>query len=221
MVQVSSAQQAIRRLLHTVTLRPPKLPDKVGMAFYRQASSWSLDPEGCPCDLDFVEYLQTHAVQNAAIFHFGTGAHHTVGLGNQKLAAPNQVLAVTASAPEHQAYVNLVLKDLSLGKTYKVLFADIYQLTQEVLPNFDLITLFHLCEFYRPQESAALWHDDRSLLTLCLNQLNPNGILLFYAGSVAFAQAQIILQEFEAAGQIAPVGQFKSLLLYRAGEASN
>ena len=46
--------------------------------------TWSLDEAQCPCDVHFVEYLEGKKAKDAAIFHFGTGNHHIVGL---KLAA--------------------------------------------------------------------------------------------------------------------------------------
>ena len=48
--------------------------------------TWSLDEAQCPCDLHFVEYLQEKEAKDAAIFHFGTGNHHIVGLRLRRTA---------------------------------------------------------------------------------------------------------------------------------------
>ncbi|HEY7549732.1 MAG TPA: hypothetical protein VH913_09470, partial [Hyphomicrobiaceae bacterium] len=65
--------------------------------------TWSLDEAQCPCDVHFLEYLNEKRVRNAAIFHFGTGNHHIVGL---KAAEDNNaVLSITASPHEYDDYV--------------------------------------------------------------------------------------------------------------------
>ena len=58
-------------------------------------STWSLDEAQCPCDVHFVQYLEEKKVSNAAIFHFGTGNHHIVGL---KSAEP-PTMPCSASPP--------------------------------------------------------------------------------------------------------------------------
>ncbi len=184
------------------------------MSLYQARSSWVLQPDSCPCDIQFVEYLKQHNIQSKSIFHFGTGEHHFVGLQNQQFDQPNEIFGITASAPEHQSYVQLVLKNTELPKYYKVLFADIYTLTAHTLPTFDLVTLFHLCEFYLPENASLIHQNDATLLQLFLDKLNPEGRILFYLGSQKWQAAKSIVQTFEAAGKIKQIDQYESLLIY-------
>lgn len=198
--------------------RRPTHPNPARVEYYRQYSSWDLDQQVCPCDVHFAEYLQNMGVSGKRIFHFGTGNHHTVGRQNQIFPEPNEILAITASAPEHQIYVQLVLQNPALMKFYKVLFGDIYTLTAGLLPEFDVVTLFHLCEFYLPENAALLHQNDTSLLQLFLDQLHPEGRILFYPGSLNWHQAEPIVHAFEAAGKLQKSGEFKSLLIYSKGQ---
>ncbi|MFM6348918.1 MAG: hypothetical protein ACKPFK_27810, partial [Dolichospermum sp.] len=62
--------------------------------------------------------MQKYNIQDQSIFHFGTGAHHLLGLENQKFSHPNEIIGITASVLEHQEYVRLSLKDRLLAKYY-------------------------------------------------------------------------------------------------------
>lgn len=209
-------KSTLKKLINTIRGRRPVQPHALGLSYYQKASYWALDRDRCPCDLELIDYLKQSQTENKTIFHFGTGAHHTVGLENQKFAQPNEILGITASALEHRAYVQRVLNDSALAKHYKVLFADIYTLTETILPTFDLVTLFHLCEFYMPENAASTYQTDESLLQLFLNKLNPDGKLLFYTGSLDWNQARPIVQSFESAGKIKQIDQYKTLLIYSA-----
>ena len=57
-------------------------------------ATWSLDEAQCPCDAHFVEYLKQRQAKGAAIFHFGSGNHHIVGL--KAAEDDNAVLSITA-----------------------------------------------------------------------------------------------------------------------------
>ncbi len=200
-------------------IKRPDLPQSGGMSYYQLTSSWDLLPETCPCDIQFCEYVQQAGLRGKSIFHFGTGSHHVIGLENQKSDRPNEIMGITASLPEHQTYVQLVIKNAALAKYYKVLFADIYTLTANSLPTFDIVNLFHLCEFYLPDQAAMVHHTDASLLQLFVDKLHPEGTILFYSGSRAWEEkARALVADFEAAGKIQPVGQYKSLLIYAKGE---
>lgn len=211
------AQIPLIRKLYYSRIKRPALPDGIGMSLYQARSSWILQPESCPCDIQLIEYLKQSNIQGKNIFHFGTGEHHFVGLQNQTFEQPNEILGITASAPEHQAYVQLVLKHTELAKDYKVLFADIYTLSANTLPTFDIVTLFHLCEFYIPENAHLVRQNDETLLQLFLDQLNPDGSIFFYDRSQRWQLAQPIIQAFEAAGKIRQVDQYKNLLIYTKG----
>lgn len=208
-------------LLRKVGLSAPVSPTDAGVVRYRQRSDWKLDRKSCPCDCQLVEYLQQANIQNQHIFHFGTGSHHIVGRENQQLAQPNQIMAITASHPEHTAYVKLVLQERGIDKHYKVLFADIYTLDARNLPTFDVISLFHLCEFYLPDQAAFLHHDDRSLLALLITKLNPDGKVIFYDRSNNWPEAQLLIEALVAQQEIVPVETYKNLRIYRRATASD
>ncbi len=202
-------------LLRKVGVSAPVSPNDAGVVWYRQRSGWKLDRQSCPCDCQLVEYLQQAKIQNQHIFHFGTGSHHIVGRANHQLAQPNQIMAITASHPEHTAYVKLVLQERGMDKHYKVLFGDIYTLDARNLPMFDVISLFHLCEFYLPDQAEFVHHDDRSLLDLFIAKLNPGGKVIFYDRSNDWPAAKLLIEALEARHEIVPVETYQNLRIYR------
>jgi len=204
----------LQRFLYFVKFLRPTLPQELGTEYYRKNSLWDLNPNICSCDIEFVEYLKKNSIENKSIFHFGTGSHHIVGLENQKLSKPNEVIGITASVPEHQAYVNFCFKERGLMKYYKVIFGDIYTLSDRCLPLLDIVTLFHLCEFYLPKEASFINHNDESLLELFLDKLNLGGKIFFFTKSFAWEKALSIVESFEKQGKIEKVEEYKSLLVY-------
>jgi hypothetical protein len=183
-------------------------------------ASWPLLADICPCDIHFVEYLQEREVSNKLIFHFGTGEHHILGKMNCKADAPNEILGITASRKEYERYIEFVIDNPTAAKTYKVIFGDIYTLTPRIIPDFDLVTLFHLCEFYDEEESAYAELNDYSLLELFMSKLNPGGRIFFYRGSSHFAKCREVIESFVSEGKMAQLEEYKTLLVYsrRGGE---
>jgi SAM-dependent methyltransferase len=179
--------------------------------------SWALDRERCPCDFHFLEYLTKRGADSKSIFHFGSGEHHLLGRANLVAPKRNEILAITASKSEHAAYVDLIIRNPEIAKYYKVLFADIYTLSAALLPDFDFVTLFHLCEFYDSAKSAYAHHNDDSLLQLFLSKLKPGGRILFYRRSSAFAEARSIIQGCLSSGRLVEEKGYKSLLICKAG----
>ena len=152
-------------------------------------------------DPDFAGYLASRNVKGKLIFHFGTGEHHLVGKDNHERGNPNEILAITASREEHDAYIDFIINNPVAANYYKVMFGDIYTLSPVVLPTFDIVTLFHLCEYYDVQcdyaddkpdaqrvhpNSAYSRLDDVTLLDLFLHKLSPGGKILFFKGSGGF-----------------------------------
>lgn len=176
--------------------------------------SWPLLTEMCPCDVHFIEYLRDNRVEDKVIFHFGTGEHHIIGKKNPIESGANEILAITASPPEYYKYIQFIIDNPSAARTYKVLFGDIYTLTPRIIPDFDLVTLFHLCEFYDEERSAYAQLDDSSLLALFLSKLNPGGKIFFYKNSSHFARARTIIEAFVRRGEMAQVDEYKTLLAY-------
>jgi hypothetical protein len=181
--------------------------------------SWPLDLEACPCDVQFIEYLQRDGTLGKVIFHFGTGNHHRVGRRCSEPDLAHEVLGLTISKEEYEAYIDLVIREPRIGHSYKVLFADIYTLTARLLPRFDLVTLFHHGEFLAERRADAP-HDDRSLVDLFLGKLEPGGKILFYQGSCGFNRTGPILADLVAQGRIVQVDEYKSLLIYQPRPAS-
>ncbi len=176
--------------------------------------SWPLLPDVCPCDVHFCDYLEEHRVSSRSIFHFGSGGHHLVGLRNHDRALDNDVLAITASPSEHERYVKLVRRDPSLARHYRVLLADIYDLDPAPLPAFDIVTLFHLCE-YTPRPPRIHRLDDAGIVGLLSSKLAPRGRIFFYSGSCARDEASRIVERRVADGSLAFEAEYKSLLVYR------
>lgn len=208
----------LQKIVYGAKIRRPKTPHVVGMKFFQEHSVWVLDADRCPCDLEFIDYLQEFNIQGKSIFHFGTGEHHIIGLENQQHGLNNEIMGITAAAPEHSSYVNFVVKNPELAKYYKVLFADIYTLTANSLPEFDIVNLFHLCEFYLPENSKFTHHCDRTLVQLFLDKLKPDGKILFYPGSFAWSEAEKVVEEFTQTGKIRKVGEYKHLWIYEKCE---
>ena len=182
-------------------------------------ASWPLRVDICPCDMHFVEYLQAEGVQDKVIFHFGTGAHHILGKMNLEAAVPNEILAITASREEYDSYIEFIIANPLAAKTYKVIFGDIYTLTPRIIPNFDFVTLFHLCEFYDEGSFQYAGLDDFGLLDLFLAKLNRGGRVFFYKGSSHFARCQLIIDRFLDQAKMVQVDEYKALLVYgRADE---
>ncbi|MGE0698156.1 MAG: hypothetical protein AB7O57_03595 [Hyphomicrobiaceae bacterium] len=176
---------------------------------------WYLDEALCPCDVHLVRWLAAEKVREAAIFHFGTGEHHTVGIKCHEAGSGNVVLGITASPREHEFYEQLIIERPEVGRSYKVLFGDIYQLDARLLPTFDVVSLFHVGEFRTEKNDAYGALTDDEMVRLLLGRLTPGGRMLFYSGSYAFDVAERIVARLVAEGALVTDGSFESLRIYR------
>ncbi len=183
------------------------------------AHSWPLRPASCPCDVHFCEYLEQRGVRGKSIFHFGTGGHHVVGLRNHAQAWANDIQGLTVAPGEHARYVRMVIRDPALAAHYKVAFGDIYSLSAALLPSFDLVTLFHLCEF-ADTTSTGRRLDDAGLVRLFCEHLAPGGRLLLYRGSFGYTRAASLIGHAVDQGWLSFVEEYQSLVIYQSGEAS-
>jgi hypothetical protein len=177
--------------------------------------TWSLDEAQCPCDVHFVEYLRQKQARGVAIFHFGTGNHHIVGLEAAKAGADNAVLGITASPQEYDDYVELLIRNPRLGHTYKAYFGDIYQLDARLLPAFDYVTLFHVGEFRTPENDSYGALTDLEMTLLLADKVKAGGEILFYEGSFAYDKAEAVAAELARLRPFEPAGTYKSLRIYR------
>jgi hypothetical protein len=177
--------------------------------------SWPLRADLCPCDVDFSDYLQERDIRDRAIFHFGTGGHHLVGLRNQADGLQNDILGLTVSPKEHAGYVRKVIRDPGLALHYKVLFADIFSLSAGSIPCFNIVTLFHLGEFSDASGSGRRLNLEQ-LLRMFRSRLLPGGCMLFYPRSYGYRRLTPLLESAVQDGLLTLLETYKSLEIYRA-----
>ena len=175
--------------------------------------SWPLIVEMCPCDVHFTEFLEFKNINNASIFHFGTGSHHHVGIRCSENGSNNAVLGITASVEEEEAYVKLAIEQPKLSRSYKCFFGDIYMLEPRLLPTFDAVSLFHICEFWGPESAAYGAMTDLDLAEMFADKLKPGGHLLFYTKSMAFEKAKAVIAALKKSRHLKEAEEFKSLLV--------
>ncbi len=175
---------------------------------------WDLDERVCPCDVHFNDWVAKQKLRNKTIYHFGTGTHHVVGI---KQARKNRVFAITASKEEYEAYIQLVTENSAVAKTYLAYFGDIYLTNPDLLPELDVVTLFHLCEFFFPNTASKSYGGltDEKLLDLCTAKTKKGGHILFYVGSMAWNKALPLVQKWEKRAPVKRVGEFKTLLVFQ------
>jgi hypothetical protein len=180
---------------------------------------WDFRPEDCPCDVDFVAWLDEAGVRDSAIYHFGTGGHHHVGIECARPERQNSVLAITAAPREHEAFVRLATARPEVLRFYNAVFGDIYLLNERLLPDFDVVTLFHLCEFRSAANDAYGALTDLEVTRILTRRLKPGGHMLFFPGSFAWDRANDsavdVVAAWERDGGVERVGRFRSLLVYR------
>lgn len=177
---------------------------------------WDLRVAECPCDVHFCDWLEKQSIENASIFHFGTGSHHVVGIRTAENGSNNCVLGITASPGEYDAFVKLAIERPEVEKTYKVFFGDIYQLEPRLLPEFDVVTLFHLCEFRNERNDLYGALTDRQVADMLTEKTRKGGHILFYTKSFAFDTAESkVIAEWEKEAGVERVGMYETLLVYR------
>lgn len=177
--------------------------------------AWALRPDDCPCDIHFIEWMEGRSVPNEAIFHFGTGDHHHVGLRLGESDLGTSVMGITATRREYDSYIDLVTHRPELARSYCVYFGDIYTSNAALLPVFDVVTLFHLCEFRTEENDAYGALTDLELTRLFTGRTRPGGHLIFYTGSYAYARAEPIIAEWAATSPVEEVEGYRSLRVFR------
>ena len=177
--------------------------------------NWALDEAVCPCDIHFMRWVRASGLKGGSIFHFGTGGHHLVGI---ECAAPdldNAVYGITASPQEYDDYVQLLIDNPRIGRQYKAFFGDIYQLDARMLPEFDVVTLFHLCEFRNEQNDLYGGLTDLEMAELLVDRMKPGGHILFYTGSFAFEPAKPNIAKLAESRGLERRPDFESLWVFR------
>ena len=176
---------------------------------------WPLDEAQCPCDVHFTGWLREQKLQGQRIFHFGTGDHHHVGL--QAPGSGHSVLGITATEAEYSSYIKLVVENPELGRHYKVLFSDIYQTNLALLPEFDIVTLFHLGEFWSANNAPFAALDDRGLLEGMADKVAKGGHIAFFTGSFAYDVAAKLIPEVLPQRGFTELPPSASLRIFRRG----
>ncbi|HEY4775495.1 MAG TPA: hypothetical protein VIH40_11815 [Xanthobacteraceae bacterium] len=178
---------------------------------------WDLNEDVCPCDVHFNAWVEEHRLRNQRIYHFGTGTHHVIGVRQAENGLGNTVFAITASIEEYQAYIQLMSENSRVARNYLAYFGDIYLSNPRLLPEFDVVTMFHLCEFFFPNTASAEYGGmtDRKMLDLFTAKTRRGGHLLFYTRSCAFDHAKPVIAEWAREQPVERVGEFKTLLIYR------
>jgi hypothetical protein len=178
-------------------------------------AKWDLHEDLCPCDVHFNDWVAKQKLKNKTIYHFGTGTHHVVGI--KQAERKNRVIAITASKEEYESYVTLVTEKSGVAKNYLAYFGDIYLTNPPLLPEFDVVTLFHLCEFFFPNTASKDYGGltDAKVLDLFTDKTRKGGYILFYMRSIAFDKAKPIIAKWEKHKPVKRVGEFKTLLVYR------
>ena len=178
---------------------------------------WDLHEDICPCDVHINEWIADRGYKNKLIYHFGTGTHHVVGVEQAQNGSGNAVVAITASIEEYQAYIKLVAENAQVAKSYLAYFGDIYLTNPRLLPDFDVVTMVHLCEFFFPNTDSAEYGGltDRKVLDLFTDKTKSGGHIVFYTKSMGAEKTAAIIPEWEKAKPVERVGEFKTLLIYR------
>ena len=122
---------------------------------------------------------------------------------------------ITAAPQEYETFITLAIERPDVEKTYKTFFGDIYQLDARLLPDFDVVTLFHLCEFRTDKNDLYGALTDRQVLDMLTAKTRKGGYILFYTKSFAFDSADKIVKVWEKEAAVEKVGLYETLLVYR------
>ena len=86
-----------------------------------------------------------------------------------------------------------------------------------LLPSFDIVTMFHLCEFsdWYTVSSQYRGLNDRELLDLFTSRLDDGGYMLFYSGSAGFDKLRLLIPDWSKTSRFDQVQTYGQLLVYR------
>ena len=104
-----------------------------------------------------------------------------------------------------------------VARSYLAYFGDIYLSNPRLLPDFDVVTLFHLNEFSHPNTASPEYGGttDRGLLDMMTAKTRPGGHILFYTKSNGWQGSAAILPAWEREQPVERVDDFKTLRVYR------
>lgn len=177
--------------------------------------NWALRVAECPCDVHFIEWVRETGLRDKTIYHFGTGGHHAVGLELGSDGSGNVVFGITASPREYEDFVQMAIERPTMLANYLAFFGDIYLANPRLMPDFDVVTLFHVAEFRSEKNDAYGALTERQMVETLLGKTRPGGYVLFYPGSYAWATAKPLVEALAAEGKIKREGAYKTLEIYR------
>jgi hypothetical protein len=157
-------------------------------------AKWDLDEAQCPCDVHFNDWIEDEGLTGKTIYHFGTGKHHVVGIAQAQNGSGNTVFGITASPEEYDAYLRVVTEQPRIAKSYLCYFGDIYLTNPQLLPDLDIVALFHLGEFIHETTTSTEYGglDDLGLTRALLSKTRTDGRLLIFTGSFAHDKAEAV-----------------------------
>jgi hypothetical protein len=110
----------------------------------------------------------------------------------RKGGTPQRRAGVTAAPQEYEAFVRLAIERPDVLRHYNAVFGNIYLLNRKLLPVFDVVTLFHLCEFRGDKNDAYGAMTDLDLVNLLTNHTRPAGHLLFFRAPLPLTVRTIV-----------------------------
>jgi hypothetical protein len=185
------------------------------MALHFWDASWDLNPDLCPCDIHFMDWIDARGIKGKTIYHFGSGSHHLVGMRNLEAGEPNHIVAITASPGETEAFTKMAIEHPKLARSYITHFGDIYLFNGRLMPKFDVATMFHLCEFRDERNDAYGALTDEQVLRDVAAHMNPGGLIVFYEGSDGWKKTAPIVEKLAKEGLFAKVDQHQRLPVYK------
>lgn len=176
---------SIFNLLLTHTVRDYQ--NDLSIAYQKQWTSVTLDREAS-------DLLRKERIPRA-VFHFGSGAKHFLGVENMNVEDESRhfIYATTASVREFSAYQVLLKKTPGLAKYYHVHYTDAFQLSANLLPSFDMVNMFHIGEYSR--ESPE---NEKKLLLELAKALKPGGRLFLHSNSDGFRAGLVMVENLAA-----------------------
>lgn len=169
---------------------------------------WKLDPERCPCDVDFVSYMKENNITQKNIFHMGSGLHHSVGIQGAKLG--NRVTSITNDEAEYAVYAKMAKRRGEILAFYQCILGNIYKSSVMGYRPFDIINLFHLGEQIEPNDPGPAW-----VISTYIDKMKGSGKFIFYRGSSAIDRMSPRFEQLEANG-FRFMSIYKSLLICEA-----
>jgi hypothetical protein len=140
---------------------------------------WPWQPNLCPADEQFISWLLgqnrswlTAKIQaNGPVFHMGPGSHHRVAKTCDVLG----VYCFSMTVSEEEEF----MKPDLFG--YRVLLGNINDYDLSLLPQFQIMTLFHFGEM-----PDRFGEPTRERLLELISKVEKGGLIFFYRGSSAW-----------------------------------